>query len=146
MAQESTPLRILTADDIWAAKDIEERTVEVPQWGGAVRIRTFSKRQFNLLMSKAQHKNARTGQMDTDNELLEALAFTEGLIEPKFTLEDYERLIDKSAAAMTVITKAILDASGFSEQAVAEAKKSLEPEPNGQIRVSPGARAEDDAG
>lgn len=122
---KTTQVHILTPDDIWAAQDIEERTVPVPQWGGAVRIRTFSKKQATDLTRKAQRKN-RLGQVETDEDLLEALLFVEGMIEPKITVEDYERLQEKSAVAVGLVLRAIMDASGLSDSAVTEAKKSPE--------------------
>jgi hypothetical protein len=140
------PIRILTAEDIWAAKDIEERTVDVPQWGGAVRIKTFSKRQATALTQRSQRRDPRTGQIDTDNDLLEALIFTEGIIDPELTVEDYERLQDKSAAAVGLILKAIMDASGLTDLAVKEATKSPEAGSNGTLRILSGAGVEDDAG
>lgn len=144
MANKTDPTRILTADEIWAAKDIEERVVPVPQWGGAVRIRTFSKKQVSDFNKQATRRNKATGKDETDNDLLEALLFTEGVIEPKFSLEDYEKLQEKSVAALVTIVKAINAASGLSEEAVAEADKSNGHESHPQIRVLPGSGAEDD--
>jgi len=74
-------MKILTADEIWAAKDIEERTVPVPQWGGAVRIRTLSQKQSAELRRKAQRINPATKQSELDNEALEQLLFIEGVVE-----------------------------------------------------------------
>lgn len=139
--------RILTADEIWAAKDIEERTVLVPQWGGSVRIRTFSKKQADDMRKKSTgpnpNKPGRPVEVDTDE--LEARLFVEGVIEPKFKFEDYDRLAEKSAVAIGLILKAIMDASGLSELAVAEADKSTGPRPDASIRILPGTRAKDDA-
>jgi hypothetical protein len=145
MAFETDPPHILTADEIWKAQDIEERTVEVPQWGGSVRIRTFSKRQAVNMVKRATVKD-RFGKETVDNEIVEALLVTEGVIEPKFDLADYERLSEKSAVAMTTVIKAINDASGLSELAVAEADKSARARPDQTIRVLPGAGAQDDTG
>lgn len=118
--------KMLTADDIWSAKDIEERTVSIPQWGGTVRIRTFSKKQVSELTKAATHRNRATGKDEVDNDELEALIFTEGMIEPKFTKEDYVKLCEKAAAPIAIILKAIMDASGLTDLAVSEATKSTE--------------------
>ena len=136
--------RILSADDIWAAKDIEEREVDVPQWGGAVRIKTFSKKQAEAMRKRATVKD-RVGNESLDNAMLEALLFTEGVIEPKFALDDYDRVQEKSAVAVGTVLKAIMDASGLSQLAVTEATKSAEAGSNGTVRVSPGAGTEDDS-
>src|SRR5262245_51995035 len=138
-------VHILTADEIWAAKDLEERTVMVPDWGGAVRIKTFSKRLADSMRKRATTTDRFTKQDTINNEMLEALLFVEGVVEPKLTLEDYERLLEKSAANVGIVLRAILDASGLSQLATTEATKSPEVESDDQIRVLPGARAEDDA-
>ncbi len=147
MAKPKTnPTRILTAEEIWAAKDIEEHTVYVPQWKGHVRIRTFSKKQVSNFNKRATRRNRATGKDETDNEMLEALLFTNGVIDPPFSLEDYERLQEKSVAALVTIIKAINAASGLGEDAVAEADKSNGTGANAEIRVLPGSGTEDDAG
>lgn len=146
MAFETDPPHILSAAEIFAAQDIEERTVPVPQWNGAVRIRTFSKKQAAEMTKRATVKDRHTGKESTDNEMLEALLFTEGVIEPHFEVADYEQLQEKSAVAMGIVLKAIMDASGLSDLAVTEAGKSPAPESNGTVRVSSGTRARDDTG
>jgi hypothetical protein len=146
MSFETNPPHILSAAEIFAAQDIEERTVDVPQWGGAVRIRTFSKRQAAEMTKRATQKDRHTGKESVDKDILEALLFTEGIIEPKFEVADYEQLQDKSAVAISTVLKAIMDASGLSDSAVSEAGKSPTSESNGTVRISPGARARDDTG
>lgn len=138
-------IHILTADEIWAAKDIEERVVPVPQWNGAVRIRTLSQKQSADLRRKAQRINPATRQSELDNEALEQLLFIEGVIEPKFTAADYGRLSEKSMAAMTVVLKAVMDASGFSSESINEATKSPVEGSLAEVRVHPGEDARDDA-
>ena len=131
--EEKTEYRILTREEILDAPDIEERTVPVPAWGGAVRIRTLSQKQSRELRAKAMRTNQITKQTETDNDLLESLLFIEGVIEPKFTMADYGRLQDKSMAAMSAVLKAIMDASGLSEDAVKSATKSDEDRSNGEV-------------
>jgi len=139
-------MKILTADEIWAAKDIEERTVPVPQWGGAVRIRTLSQKQSAELRRKAQRINPATKQSELDNEALEQLLFIEGVVEPKFSITDYGRLSEKSMSAMTTVLRAIMDASGFSSESVSEATKSPAEGSLIAVRVHAGEDAGDDEG
>jgi hypothetical protein len=139
-------MKILTADEIWAAKDIEERTVPVPQWGGAVRIRTLSQKQSAELRRKAQRINPATKQSELDNEALEQMLFIEGVIEPKFSITDYGRLSEKSMSAMTTVLRAIMDASGFSSESVSEATKSPTERSLIAVRVHAGEDAGDDEG
>ena len=142
MAEQS----ILTLDQIFSAKDIEETDVFVPQWGGSVRIRTFSKRQADMMRKVATVHNRVTKQNELDNAKLEMLLFVEGVIDPPMDQDDYERLKDKSAAAIALIMKAVLDASGLSELAAAEAEKSTGSGSPATLFVSSGAGTEDDGG
>lgn len=123
---DTSNIRILTTDEIFAAKDIEERIVPVPQWGDGVgvRIKTFTKKQADAMRKSATRFNQRTRQDEVDSDKLEALLFIEGVIEPKFDLAGYQKLLEKSAAAIALVQKEIMAASGLSEAAVAEADKS----------------------
>jgi hypothetical protein len=76
-----------------------------------------------------------TKQAIIDNDLLEAMLFVEGVVEPKFTFSDYARLQDKSMAAMQRILKAIMDASGLSEDSVNAATKSTPGGSDDALRV-----------
>lgn len=143
---DSQPMKILTAEEIWAAKDIEERIVPVPQWGGAVRIRTLSQKQSAELRRKATRINPVTKQSEMDNEALEQMLFIEGCIEPKFSITDYGRLSEKSMAAVTTVLKAIMDASGFSSEAVQDATKSPAERSYATLRIHPGEDAGHDPG
>lgn len=116
--------RMLTADDIWAAQDITEVTVPVPQWGGSVRIKTFTKRQADDMRKAATVYNARTRADEVNNDKLEALLLVEGMVEPKLSLKQYDQMLEKSAVAVAAILQAIMKASGMSEAAVADADKS----------------------
>ena len=130
MEDVSTPkpspngVRMLTAEEIFAADDIEERVVEVPQWGGAVRVRGLTQEGSATLRKKAMRINPITKKDEMDTQVLEALLFIEGVIEPKFTMADYGKLQGKSMAAMSHVLKEIMDISGLSEAAVADATKS----------------------
>lgn len=136
----------LTKSEILAADDIEERDVDVPKWGGTVRIRTFSKRKADEMRKQATLKDRATGKETVDRDKLEALLFVEGVIDPQFDLNDYEQLLEKSDTAVSVILKAIIEASGLSEAAVDAAYKSPERQPRDGIRVLPQPGAENDAG
>jgi hypothetical protein len=146
MSFDTQPPHMLTIDEIWAAKDIEERVVPVPQWGGAVKIRTLSQKQSADLRRKAQRINPVTKQSELDNEALEQLLFIEGVIEPQFSITDYGRLSEKSMAAVTTVLKAIMDASGFSGESVNEATKSPVEGSLAAVRVHTGEDAGDDEG
>ena len=120
------PVKFLTAEQIFAADDIETRTVHVPQWGGAVQIRTLTQKQSGNLRKKSMRRDPITKQESLDNELLEAYLFIEGVVNPTFTMADYGKLQDKSMAAMSLVLKEIMNASGLTDEAIKDATKSDE--------------------
>jgi hypothetical protein len=98
------------------------------------------------MQQRATSTDRHTKQPIVDNDMLVALLFVESMIEPKITLEDYERLRERSAVAIALLQREILAASGLSQLAVSEADKSNGTGPIAAIRVLPGARTEDDEG
>ena len=141
---DSEGIRLLTADDIWDADDIQEQTIEVPEWGGSVRVRALSLAQIARIAQKSIKTNAQ-GQTETSRELSVMMTLHEGMVEPKLSLEDCRRRLGgKSAAAVTRIVQAI-NAMGATPEAIDEADKSLWSEPDAAISVPVGARIEDDA-
>jgi hypothetical protein len=136
--------RILSREEVFAAKDIEEREVYVPQWDGYVVIRTFTKKQVSAINKRATRYDHVLKKDVTDNDMVEAMLFTEGVVDPPFTIEDYDRLQEKSVAALVTIVRAINDASGLSDEAATEADKSTETRSGAPLRVLSGSRTQDD--
>lgn len=133
----------LTAEELWAADDIREDTLFVPEWGKKVRIRGLTLEQMAALATKVTRRMP-NGQDAIDRELSVALTLIYGMIEPKLSELDAHRLSEKSASAVTRIVQAI-NALGVTEEAVDGAMKSTAPELNGALSVFPGARVGDDA-
>src|ERR1044072_8778070 len=101
--------RVLSKDDIWSAKDLEERDVPVPQWGegAGVRVRSLSLEQVTQIKTHAQKKNPKTGAMEDDNRLLMAGLLCEGIIEPLFDFNESPRLLSKSSAGGGVLANVL---------------------------------------
>ncbi len=111
--------RILSIEDILAAKDIEERLVQVPEWGGAVKIKTISKgRQQNL-------RKQATVNGEVDPEKLEMLMLAACLTEPAITPAQAEALREKSAAAVDRILREVMGLNGMTAEAQKAATKSV---------------------
>lgn len=123
---------------ILAADDIKEHEIDVPEWGCSVLIRTFTRKQVADMTRRATTKDRYTGKDNLDTRMLEALSFIEGVADPKFTLEDYEKLEEKSIGAMMRIVKAINLHSGLSEEAVQGEIKSDSERSDDEVRVVPG--------
>src|SRR4051794_28869561 len=130
-------MAILSKDQIWAADDIEEREVEVPQWGGAVRIRSLSLDQVSEIRAHAG-KTVKVKGRDTeeiDARLQMAGLLCEGIIEPEMDFEEAKRMMRKSAAAASIIVQAINEVSGLLPEAVSEAEKSADERPEPAVPV-----------
>ncbi len=136
---------MLSADDIWAAHDIREDTVAVPEWGGQVRIRALTLEQMATLATRATRSSPIAGRPDIiDREQSVALTLVYGMIEPKLTEADVPKLLAKSASAVTRIVQAIT-ALGVTDEAVEDAAKSDAAQRNGSISVLTSPRTGDDA-
>lgn len=71
---------------------------------------------------KRQSKNAQD-EIDEDN--LEKSILLEGLVDPKISEEQYEILLDKSAAAFDTILKAIVEESNLASESGTEEEKTF---------------------
>ena len=117
-AAPSAP-RILSVEDILTAPDIEEKVVEVPEWGGAVKIRSFTKqRQMQLRQQSMKGE-------ELDSEAMELLMFIEGVVEPEFSVSHIELLKGKSATAMDRVLQAILTLGGLTPEAQKEMERDF---------------------
>ena len=110
---------ILSVASILAADDRTIETVEVAEWGGSVKVQAFTKRQSSDI-----RRGAMVGD-NVDSDLLEKALFLNGVIEPIFTDEQYNLLMEKSAVAVDKVTKAVMEVSGMSEKAGKEAEANF---------------------
>ena len=117
------PKKILSIDEILAAPDLGEKTVEVTDWGGSVVVRGMTKKEQQQLRKQAL--DPLTGQIDPDR--MEILMLAHCLAEPKITIEQAEALAQKSASAFDKVLTAIMDVAGLSEAVQKEALKSFRP-------------------
>lgn len=129
------PTRILTTDEIAAVNDIDERAVQIPKWGGAVRLRTPTLRRIDILRKQATRYNPRTRQEEVEQDKFLSLIMVECVVEPKITLEIYEQWKDKSAAVVATLQKEVTSICGLSEAAVADADKSDGKKSASEVRV-----------
>jgi hypothetical protein len=120
-------MQIGTRESILAAQDRAEATVDVPEWGCAVRIRELSKAAIDKLRQEIVKNEDGTVELGRFRQLL----FVYAVVEPQFTLEDIPALWDKHAHAVETVLEAIDRLGGTtqegetSEAAVADAEKSF---------------------
>lgn len=113
---EPTELRILTLEEIEAADDTGVRTIQVPGWRGAVRIRP-------LLLHEVQkiNKMARVNGT-TDVARANALFMSKALVEPELTFTQAMKLVEtKSGQSIARLINEIFDDQP-TEEAIEEAE------------------------
>jgi hypothetical protein len=109
-------LRIVSIEDILAADDLPTKTIPVPEWGGAVVIKGFSKAVEMEIRRQAG------GAEDFDSERFEMLMFVYGVIEPQFTVEQLDLLKEKNSAPFDRVLSAVMDLAGLTKEAKERAK------------------------
>jgi hypothetical protein len=124
-------LPILSVDQILSAPDRDAKLVEVPQWGGAVKIVPLSKGLQRAVREKSKKWEIKDGRRvhELDADAFERNLWLESVAEPKFTEAQYDALKDKNFAAQEVVLREILAINGMAEGAVREAQKSFPPGP-----------------
>jgi hypothetical protein len=109
-------MNLLTAEEIAAAHDIQEKIVPIPAWGGAVKVRTLTKAAQQAMRNEAKVD----GELDTD--AMEMLMFKYGVIEPKLSTEQVMALREKSSTAFDQVLQAIIMVTGASGEAIQQAE------------------------
>ena len=124
-------IKLLSVEDILRASDIKEETVDVPEWGGSVRVRSFTKAQAQSIRERAtlqrDTRDKKAGTLDINH--MELLMFIEGVVEPKFSEGHLLTLKEKSAAAIERVNRAIARLSGMDAGAVQAAEARFQGEP-----------------
>lgn len=145
MAFDTQPPRILTASEIWAVEDTPERTIEIPEWNGSVRVRGLTLQQIATVAEKATIRNPRTNAEEQDRGLMAAYTIIEGMVEPKMQIADIGRLRGRAATAITRIVQAI-SSLGTTEESIRDADKSPGNGLDGPLSIFPRAGTQNDAG
>lgn len=99
----------LTGDQVVAA-ELAEEDVEVPEWGGKVRVRALKQGVITALYEEAGATPANGGMIE-DVPAWQRLLVREGMIEPKLTKAQVEKLADQAAPPILRIARAVGDLS-----------------------------------
>ena len=136
----------LSRDDVLKADDLEIVDVDVPEWGGIVRVRALSGTARDAydaslvrMGTNGQPLRDRDGEpvMDITNRRakLIVLAVVNDDGDPLFSLADVAALGAKSGVALERVADAIERLSGMNDEAVEDAEGNSEAAPGG-ISVS----------
>lgn len=123
------PLPVLSPEDILGRHAaLEERWVDVPQWGSRVRVRELTRAEVLHVLDLCTDRRGAT-----DNEALQQRLFLRCVVEPKFSRVQYEELCKRSSKAFAPITRAIKELNGLDDDdddgAVDAAKAAFRDEP-----------------
>jgi len=117
-------MKILTKDQILNAQDIEMQEVDVPEWGGPVRLKTATARDRDnldrILFPKPGVRN-----LDHFRARVVAMCVVDEAGNKIFTDEDVPLLSEKSATAIDRLFPTAQRLSGFSTAEVGEIAKNL---------------------
>jgi len=113
----------LSKDDIFKAEDLPTRDVDVPEWGGVVRVRALSgsdRDQYDASMNQAQPDGSVVRLPQGSRARLVALCVVDEDGNSMFNEFDVGRLGNKSSAALDRVITVISELSALTDKAVEE--------------------------
>jgi len=132
---------LLSKDEILKADDRPAEIIEVPEWGGQVRVRGLDGRgrdEYFAAMTVVRDPR-RPPAMDTENATAKLCArcIVDENNEPLFTQHDVHALGEKSGAALNRVFEAAQRLSGMTDEDMAELGKDSTPTLNGGSTSAP---------
>jgi len=113
---------LLNKEQIKSVSDLETQDVEVPEWGGTVRLKSLTgaeRDRFEASVVQGQGRNTTVNMQNLRAKLVAQSAIGEDG-KPLFTEEDVKWLGEKSAKALNRLFNAAQQLSGLSESDVKE--------------------------
>lgn len=129
---------MLTIDQIMNADDLPTKVVEVPAWGGSIKIR---------MLTKAQQYTVRKSAIvdgEFNDQAMEMGLLVESIVEPELTREHMTMLASKNADVVDDVLAEVFSLSAMDKEAVAEARAEFQDGQDEVDGVSPGGEAGDD--
>lgn len=123
----------LTYEDILAAEDITTEVVDVPEWGGTVLIRRFSKAVELQMRGEAKDEQGKV-----DGEKLEMLMLVHGVVDPILTADMASSLMLKSASAVDRILTAVVTLNNAGGKAIEQAIAGFQEGPGEKAALQAG--------
>ncbi len=118
---------ILNKSQIQSVSDLETKDIEVPEWGGIVRLKSLTgaaRDRFEASCMSGQGKNTSVNMENMRAKLVAQSAIGEDG-NPLFTEEDVKWLGEKSAKALNRLFTAAQQLSGLSDADVKELSENL---------------------
>ena len=121
----TTEKKILTRDEILTASDYETKVVEIPEWGGSVRLRTMTGKARDEFEAEVSSKTI-GGNVDVRG--IKAYLLSRVIVDEKdelmFTPEDVEALNSKAAGPLNSLFEIASRMNGIGEEAAQSAEKN----------------------
>ncbi len=119
---------MLTREAILALKDLPEKEIEVPEWGGSVRIRSLTlSERFRWLKLQTENEGDYGAVLRLASLPMITWAMIDDAGKPLFTEEDVSALDGKNPDAIQKIHAEILKISGIGGTDIEVAEKNSEP-------------------
>lgn len=124
--------KLLTKEAILQAQDLPFEDVEVPEWGGTVRIRTLTGTERDAFESSVARKQGKDVIMNYKNirAKLVALTVVDGEGNRLFDDDDAKELGKKSANVLDRLFEVAQRLSGLRDEDVEELAKNFESDPS----------------
>ena len=119
-------MSLLSKTAILAAQDLQTEDVEVPEWGGAVRVRSFTGRERDAFESSMVRGEGRNRKVDLTNmrARLVGLTVIDETGQRLFTDDEVDLLGAKSGAALDRVFAVAQKLNGLSGADVEELSKN----------------------
>ena len=119
-------MTLLSKTAILAAQDLQTEDVEVPEWGGAVRVRSFTGRERDAFESSMVRGDGKDRKVDLTNmrARLVGLTVIDETGQRLFTDEEVDLLGAKSGAALDRVFAVAQKLNGLSGADVEELSKN----------------------
>lgn len=120
-------MTVLSKEQIFAASDLTTESVDCPEWGGAVLVRSMTGTQRDAYEQSLMKRDDAGGfVVDTDNMKAKLVVATvvNDAGTPLFTNDDIAALAAKNAAVIERLATVATRLSGLGKQATEEAAKN----------------------
>lgn len=125
-ATQNGSLPIGTVEQILGApSDVVEETLDVPEWGFAVKVRSFTASQSAHIRKKMYVTNP-DGSVETDWAGFDISRFEEAVIEPVFNRNEVMALHAKSGPGFQRVINWIVKKSNVTNQEVRETEEAFQ--------------------
>ena len=93
-AKKTQPLAVLSKEALLAAEDLEQMSVEIPEWGGSIVLRQLRRSE------QVDAENAAIVDDEIDVNLLQLHTLGHAMVEPAFTPAEITALGEKNASVI----------------------------------------------